>query len=220
MAVFGRFTGPPEQSVLERFFFLDDADHDVIVTKRGDHNRLGFALQLVTVRFLGTFLDDPLDVPNAVVDHVAAQVRVADPLEVTATDDALELFDVFMTSEMVGRAARESDKATLKRAPGQARHAGMLSAAAQVLFEAETWGDAVPLAVVWDAIETAVGSRAKLRTAMEAVREFVPPDDAGADGQWRAQVVERFNTVRGSYGCCARSSTSGRPRTRSGWSTR
>jgi hypothetical protein len=79
MAVFGRFTGPPEQSVLERFFFLDDADHDVIVTKRGDHNRLGFALQLVTVRFLGTFLDDPLDVPNAVVDHVAAQVRVADP---------------------------------------------------------------------------------------------------------------------------------------------
>jgi hypothetical protein len=25
-AVYGRFTGPPEQSVLERLFFLDDAD--------------------------------------------------------------------------------------------------------------------------------------------------------------------------------------------------
>jgi len=48
-----------------------------------------------------------------------------------------------------------------------------------------------------DAIESAVGSRAKLRTAMEAVQEFLPPTDATPDGEWRAQVVERFNTVRG-----------------------
>ena len=72
----------------------------------------------------------------------------------------------------------------------------MLSAAIGVLFEAETWGEAVPLAVVWDAIESVVGSRAKLRTAMEAVQEFVPPKDASRT-EWRAQVVERFNTVRG-----------------------
>jgi hypothetical protein len=73
----------------------------------------------------------------------------------------------------------------------------VLSAAIAVLFEAETWGEAVPLAVVWDAIESVVGSRAKLRTAMEAVQEFIPPKDASPDGEWRAQVVERFNTVRG-----------------------
>jgi hypothetical protein len=42
-AVYGRFTGPPEQSTLERFFFLDDADRDLIAAKRGDHNRLGFS---------------------------------------------------------------------------------------------------------------------------------------------------------------------------------
>jgi TnpA family transposase len=118
-------------------------------------------------------------------------------LEVTATDDALELFDVFMTGELIGRAGRSSDKEKLKRSHGQARHAGVLSAAIAVLFEAETWGEAVPLAAVWDAIESAVGSRAKLRTAMEAVQEFIPPKDASPDGEWRAQVVERFNTVLG-----------------------
>ncbi|MEV7626438.1 Tn3 family transposase [Actinoplanes sp. NPDC089786] len=42
-----------------------------------------------------------------------------------------------------------------------------------------------------------MGSRAKLRTAMESVKEFLPPTDAAPDGEWRAQVVERFNTVRG-----------------------
>jgi TnpA family transposase len=395
-AVYGRFAGPPEQPVLERFFFLDDADRDLVATKRGDHNRLGFSVQLVTVRHLGRFLEDPLDVPTVVVDYVASQIGVADPscvkaylerkqtrydhqdeicqaygyspyaagkgrllawvadqawasgdgpkalfysaiarlraervllpgvttlrddvasarntaedqlyetlsravtaaqaaeleqilrvpegqrrsqldlwrrgpknptgrglvlaldrvaqiaglhmgavdvtgtgvptrrlielarmgfeakapklakltyhrkiatllatvrwLEVTATDDALELFDAFMTSQLVNRAARTSDKAKLKRAHGQARHAGVLSAAVEVLFEAESWGETVPMGVVWDAIEAAVGSRARLRTAMEAVREFIPPADAGPDGEWRAQVVERFATVRG-----------------------
>jgi Domain of unknown function (DUF4158) len=61
--VYGRFTGPPDQSTLERFFFLHDADRDLIATKRGDHNRLGFSLQLVTVGHPGRFLEDPLDVP-------------------------------------------------------------------------------------------------------------------------------------------------------------
>ncbi|MEU5940934.1 Tn3 family transposase [Micromonospora sp. NPDC047548] len=78
VAAYGQFDGPPPVEDLERFFFLDDADRWMLEVRRGDANRLGFALQLTTVRYLGTFLDDPLDVPTVVLDELAAQLKIAD----------------------------------------------------------------------------------------------------------------------------------------------
>jgi hypothetical protein len=391
---FGRYAEtPPDRETLERFFFLDDADRDRVAAHRGTHSRLGFALQLVTVRNLGRFLADPLAVPTPVVDYLAVQLGVGDPscvkryldrrntrfehqaeicrvygywdyvaaeagflewlddqawttgdgpkslfyagaawrrerrvllpgvttlaevvasvrnaaeqrlyavlagavtaeqalalerilrvpegrrrsqldlwrhaersttgkgmsaalhrvaeiaglgmravdlplvptrrviglarygmaakapklaghpyerrlatllatlrwLEVQATDDALELFDVFMTNELIGRAGRNADKQKLRRLPGQSRHVAVLAAAVQVLFEADGWGEAVPLDLVWEAIDAAVGSRARLAAAVAGVQEMIPPPQADPHGEWRAAVVERLATVR------------------------
>jgi len=73
-AGFGRFTGPPTQAELDRAFLLDEADVKLLGRRQGDHVRLGFCLQLTTLRFLGTFLPDPLDVPTVVLDYVATQL--------------------------------------------------------------------------------------------------------------------------------------------------
>jgi Domain of unknown function (DUF4158) len=54
MAAFGRFVGPPSLEDLERCFRLDDADRKLVAKRRGDADRLRFALLLTTVRYLGT----------------------------------------------------------------------------------------------------------------------------------------------------------------------
>jgi TnpA family transposase len=65
-ARYGSFYGAPSRAELERFFFLDDADREKVQAKRRAHNRLGFAVQLTSVRYLGRFMPDPRQVPAEV----------------------------------------------------------------------------------------------------------------------------------------------------------
>lgn len=71
-AEFGQFPDQVSLEVFERYCWLHDADLSVVGLRRGMHNRLGFAVQLVTVRVVGR-LAGQLGIADASVLKLYAQ---------------------------------------------------------------------------------------------------------------------------------------------------
>lgn len=78
---FGVYLGEPSPEQLNQFFYLHEKDLKLIATMRLPSTKLGFALQLGSVRFLGTFFTDIDNIPNNVVLYLATQLNV-DPSEI------------------------------------------------------------------------------------------------------------------------------------------
>jgi len=91
-------------------------------------------------------------------------------LETKAVDDALELFDVLMTNDLLARAARESRNEKLRRYPRLSKDAGKLAAAVGVLLDALDNEQQLSLDLVW---ESKV-SRTELRAAVAHLLELAP----------------------------------------------
>jgi len=145
-------------------------DRDLLGDRSGDHNRLGLMVQAATVRYIGVFLKDPVDVPWPVVEFVAEQLGIEDSScvpryttrEMTAYEHAWE----------IRKARQVSNNDRLASLPRLERASRMLALVNRELFAAldaaAGSGGGVDVAVMWAAIER-IASRAKVAGAAATV---------------------------------------------------
>jgi len=127
--------------------------------------------------------------------QIAVLAATGKVLVARAIDDVLEVFDLLMTSELLGKAERQSKEEKLARFPRISRNAGKLASAVKVLLEMVEVNQDVGLGVVWDMIEKTV-TKSELRHAVAAIDELVPAGDAELDGQRLAELAGKLNTVK------------------------
>ena len=80
IAQYGQYKGEPTAAQLSKYFHLDDTDLRILSPWRKNHTRLGFALRLSAVRFLGNFLSDLTTTPSSAIGYLAHQLRIQDPM--------------------------------------------------------------------------------------------------------------------------------------------
>ena len=70
------FALPTTEADLALHWTLSPADHAAIQGRRGDHNRLGFTLQLCALRYPGRLLRPGEPIPPPALNHLARQLNV------------------------------------------------------------------------------------------------------------------------------------------------
>ena len=130
--------------------------------------------------------------------RMATLLATVTQLEASATDDALEMLELFVATELIGKARQEADKQTIKRRPRLARASAMLAVVAQVLLEAREWRSdgEVQISEVWEAIEARI-PRAEVRAAVDTVTGMLPPPEALPEADWRAELAKKTAMVAG-----------------------
>ena len=78
---YGQFSRALSADELAGCFCFSDDDQRQIKRRRRDVNRLGFAVQLGTVRYLGRFLENPAAAPEQVVQWTAREIGVASSID-------------------------------------------------------------------------------------------------------------------------------------------
>lgn len=63
-----------DPDTLRQYFTLTESDLDQVQQCRGPVNRIGFSVQLCTLRWRGHFLRDTRDIPVAVLETIAGQL--------------------------------------------------------------------------------------------------------------------------------------------------
>ncbi|PRX45336.1 Tn3 transposase DDE domain-containing protein [Nonomuraea fuscirosea] len=119
-------------------------------------------------------------------------------LETASVDDALDVLDLLISSNLLARAERAGKAEQLRTFPRLRKAARTMASAMEVLMAVPeaTEERLVSLVEVWKAIEEVV-PREKLASAVETVAAFVPTTDDDAAAQWRAELVKRYRTVQG-----------------------
>ncbi|MGB0093309.1 MAG: hypothetical protein WBP81_12375 [Solirubrobacteraceae bacterium] len=128
--------------------------------------------------------------------RIATLVATVAHLQATSIDDCLELFDLIMTTELLGKAERETNKQRAREHPRLARASAKLARVVGKLLEASGSEEMVRVSDLWREIET-VASREELRLAVATVVELVPHSDEDDEGVVRARVSERIRMVSG-----------------------
>lgn len=75
---YGKYPNDLTAEFIANYFFLDDKDKEWIKSKRGQFSCLGYALQLTTVRYIGTFYSDLTTIPWKIIERIANQVHIDD----------------------------------------------------------------------------------------------------------------------------------------------